>query len=113
MSKWKVNQCGILSYDIEIFPIDNSTERNLHRYYSFENHLKILKIPNLQSNQNYHLEIKVHSQAGEINKIILFRTLNNKHIFNSETQHYYLTVIIIIISFILVLVSSIIIFYFD
>ncbi|CAF1443327.1 unnamed protein product, partial [Adineta steineri] len=110
MSKWKVNQCGILSYDIEIFPIDNSTERSLHRYYSFENHLKILKIPNLQSNQNYHLEIKVHSQAGEINKIILFRTLNNKHIFNSETQHYYLTVIIIIISFILVLVSSIIIF---
>jgi hypothetical protein len=110
MSNWIINQCSILSYEIEIFPIRNSSEIHLHRYYTFKNHFQTIKIDNLQSNEDYQLNIKVISQAGETMKIISFRTTNDNYHSNSKTKNPYLIIIIIIISFIFTLISSIMIF---
>jgi len=110
MSNWIINQCSILSYEIEIFSIKNSSETNLHRYYSFKNHFQNIKIDNLQSNEDYQLNIKVNSEAGETIKILSFRTTNDNYQLNSKTKNPYLIIIIIIISFIFTLISSIIIF---
>jgi len=110
MSNWIINQCSIISYEIEIFPINNSTEINLHRYYSFKNNFQNIKIDKLQSNQDYQLNINVQSQAGEIIKMISFRTTNNNQEFNFKTKNSYLIIIIIIISFIFTLITTIIIF---
>ena len=53
--------------------------------YSFKNQLNAIKIDNLKSNEDYELNIKIHSQAGEHTEKIIFRTmnyeLNNQHIF--------------------------------
>ena len=110
MSNWVINQCSILSYEIDLFPLKNSSETNLHRYYSFQNHFQSIKIDNLQSDEDYQLNIKVNSQAGETTKMISFRTTNDNFQFNSKTKNPYLIIVIIIISFIFTLISSIIIF---
>jgi hypothetical protein len=110
MSNWIINQCSILSYEIDIFPIKNSSEIHLHRYYTFKNNFQTIKIDNLQSNEDYQLNIKIISQAGETMKIISFRTTNENFYSNSKTKNPYLLIIIIIISFIFTLISSIIIF---
>lgn len=109
MSNWIINQCLILSYDIELFPITNSTDKNHHRYYSFKNNFKTIRISNLQANQDYQLHIKVNSQAGETIKIILFRTTNENKDSNLRTKSSYF-LIIIIVSFIILCVLSLIIF---
>lgn len=112
MSNWIINQCLILSYDIELFPIKNSSEIDLHRFYSFKNNFQEIKIDNLEINQDYQLNIKVYSQAGETVKIISFRTTNNNQQLNSKTKNPYLIIIIIIISFLFTLILSIILFIF-
>ncbi len=76
MEKWMIDECPILSYEIELFPIKNSSERNFNRYISSENRIQIA---NLQSNQDYQLNIKIHSEAGEKLERISFRTIDNKH----------------------------------
>ena len=110
MSKWIINQCLIESYQIEIYPIKNSTDLNLHRFYSFQNSIDQIKIGNLQSNEEYQLNIKVNSQAGETIKIISFRTTNVNSPVNSKTKNPYFILITIIISFIFTLILSIIFF---
>jgi hypothetical protein len=111
MSNWIINQCSILSYEIELFPIRNSTEISLHRYYSFKNHLKNIQIDNLQSNEDYQLHMKVHSQAGEIIKTMSFRTIDDNPSSNSKSQNHYIIILILILSFIFALISLIIIFF--
>ncbi|UJR35713.1 hypothetical protein I4U23_028463 [Adineta vaga] len=110
MSNWFINYCSILSFEIELFPTRNSTARNLHQFYSFKNHLKTIQLDNLLSNQDYQLQIKINSQAGEIIKIISFRTTNDQKLTNSKSQNYYIIIIIIVVSCILALISSIIVF---
>ncbi len=110
MSNWIINQCSILSYEIDIFPVKNSTDIHLHRYYSFKNNFQTIKIDNLQSNEDYQLNIKVISQAGETMKIISFRTSNENAHSNPKSKNPYIIIVIIIISFIFTLISSIIVF---
>ncbi|CAF0794841.1 unnamed protein product [Rotaria sordida] len=117
MSNWIINQCLILSYDIELFPIINSTNNNnnnnnnnLHRYYSFKNNFKNFRINNLQSDQDYQLHIKINSQSGELIKIILFRTTNDEKQMNLKTKNSYIIIIVIIISLIFIFILSISIF---
>ena len=110
MSNWLINQCSIISFEIEIFPVRNSTEQALHQFYSFKNHLKSIQIDNLQSNQDYQLQIKVNSQAGEIIKIVSFRTTNDQNLTKSRSPNYYIIIIIIAASCLLALISSIIVF---
>ncbi|CAF4516635.1 unnamed protein product [Rotaria sp. Silwood1] len=118
MSNWIINQCLILSYDIELFPVINVTNNNnnnnnnnkLHRYYSFKNNFKSFRINNLQSNQDYQLHIKINSQSGEIIKIILFRTTNNNQNMNLKTKNSYTIIIIMTISLIFMIIISISIF---
>ena len=50
MNKWMINACPILSYEIEIFPIENSSQIYFKRYISSKNEIQI---NNLQSNQDY------------------------------------------------------------
>ncbi|CAF2759126.1 unnamed protein product [Rotaria sp. Silwood2] len=115
MSNWIINQCLILSYDIELFPIINSTNNNnnnnnnnLHRYYSFKNNFKNFRINNLQTNQDYQLHIKINSQSGEIIKIILFRTTNDNQQMNLKTKNSYIIIILVIsLIFIFILLISI------
>jgi hypothetical protein len=111
MSNWIINQCSIISYEIDLFPIKNSTEINHdHRSYSFKNNFQNIKIDNLQSNEDYQLNIKINSQSGEIIKILSFRTTNDNQQFNSKTKNSYIIIIIIIISFLFTLIIAIIIF---
>ena len=107
MSNWIINQCLILSYEIEIYPFGNST---LHRYYTFNNNFQQIRINDLQSNIDYQLNIKVNSQAGQIIKQISFRTTDNPNQMNSKTKTHYTIIIIVIISFVFTLILSIIIF---
>jgi hypothetical protein len=94
MSNWIINQCLILSYEIEIFPTGNST---LHRFYTFNHNLQQIQINNLQSNEEYQLHIKVNSQSGEVIKQISFRTTNYSNPTNSKTKNQYIIIIIVII----------------
>ena len=110
MSSWIINQCLIISYEIKIFPMINSTETNLHRSYIFENNFQHIQIDNLQANQDYQLHIRVNSQAGEIVKIISFRTTNENNQATSKMKNYYIIILIVVISFIFTLISSIIVF---
>ncbi|CAF1590596.1 unnamed protein product, partial [Adineta ricciae] len=110
MSNWLINQCSIISFEIEISPVRNSTEQALHQFYSFKNHLKSIQIDNLQSNQDYQLQIKVNSQAGEIIKIVSFRTTNDQNLTKSRSPNYYIIIIIIAASCLLALISSITVF---
>jgi hypothetical protein len=75
MANWIIDECPILSYEIEIFPIINS---NLKRSYSFKNQFNEIKIDNLQIDEDYQLNIKINSQAGENIERVIFRTMNNK-----------------------------------
>lgn len=110
MSNWIINRCSILSFDIEIYPKVNSTEQNLHQFYSFKNHLKRVQIDNLYPNQDYQLRIKVNSQAGEIVKFISFRTNADQRASSFRSQNYYIILIIIVVSTVLALISSVIVF---
>ena len=106
MSKWIINQCLILSYNIDIISLINSTNK-FHQYYSYENNLKHIQINHLQSNQDYQLYIKINSQAGEIIKVLPFRTMNNNNqtIFKRKTSYKIIKITIIsIISLILVII---------
>ncbi|CAF3429449.1 unnamed protein product [Rotaria socialis] len=93
MSNWIINQCLILSYDIELSSLANTTDNDQHRYYSFKNNFETIRIANLQPNQDYQLHIKVNSQAGETIKIILFRTANDKSQINLPRKTSYAVII--------------------
>jgi hypothetical protein len=74
MEKWIINECPILSYEIEIFPIKNSSEIHFNRYISSKPQIRI---DNLESNQDYQLNVKVRSQAGENIERIFFQTIDD------------------------------------
>ena len=76
MKNWLINVCPILSYEIELFPLENASEFHFNRYLSTENSFQI---DNLQSNQDYQLNIKVHTEAGNHLERISFRTLDDHH----------------------------------
>lgn len=100
MAKWIIDECPILSYEIEIFPIKNSSEINSHRYISSKNQIQI---DNLQSNQDYQLNVKIHSQIGENIEQIYFRTKNNDDQIRIKNQQI-LLIMIFIASFLLMFV---------
>ena len=110
MSNWIINQCQILSYEIEIFPLKTSNQTNQHRSYSLKNNFQTIKIDNLQSNEDYQLNLKIYSQAGEATRILSFRTTNDLHQLSSKSKNPFLILIIIVISFIFTLISAIIVF---
>ena len=110
MSNWMINQCAILGYDIEIFPLKTSNETHQHRSYSLKNNFQTIKIDHLQPNEDYQLNLKLYSQAGETMRILSFRTTNDLQQMNSKSKNPFLILIIIIVSFILTLISGIIIF---
>ena len=88
MSNWIINQCLILSYHIEIYPLGNSS---LNRYYSFNNNYEKIQINNLQSNSSLH-EVDWYRRSIEINKDQLdeanqIQLITNKHISQTKFQH--------------------------
>jgi hypothetical protein len=105
MEKWIINECPILSYDIEIFPIKNSSEIHFNRYISSRNQIQI---NNLQSNQDYQLNIKIHSQAGENIERISFRTINDDDQIKIKNQQI-LFIMLFTASFLLIIVFLLII----
>jgi hypothetical protein len=76
MKNWLINVCPILSYEIELFPLENTSEFHFDRYLSSKNSFQI---DNLQSNQDYQLNIKVHTEAGDHFERVSFRTLDDDH----------------------------------
>ncbi|CAF0823910.1 unnamed protein product [Rotaria sp. Silwood1] len=104
MATWMINECPILSYDIEIFPIKNSDENNLNRYLSFKNQINEIKIDHLKSDHDYQLNIKIHSQAGEKLEIIPFRTTKNNNQIKLKHKQIFLFLLLTIISFVLIFI---------
>jgi hypothetical protein len=104
MANWIIDECPILSYDIEIFPTMNS---NLKRYYSFKNQLNAIKIDNLQTDEDYQLNIKINSQSGENIERISFRTTNNNQI-KINNQHILIIISIGAFLFVFVLIMIVI-----
>ncbi len=76
MKKWLINACPILSYEIELFPIENTSEIHFNRFLSSKSSIRIA---NLQSNQDYQLNIQIHSEAGDHIERITFRTTDDDH----------------------------------
>jgi len=108
MGKWIINECPILSYEIEIFPITNSSEINFNRYISTKNQIQI---DNLQSNQDYQSNIKIYSQAGEHIERISFRTIDDDNEIRIKNQQI-LLIMISVASFLLIFVFILIIMKF-
>ncbi|CAF1446454.1 unnamed protein product [Adineta steineri] len=98
MANWIINECSILSYEIELL----TSKTNLSRYFSYKNDLNELKIDNLQSNEDYQLNIKVNSQAGENMEIISFRTTNEKTSIKSRMEQFFILIICLLLIFILI-----------
>jgi len=96
MANWIINECPILSYEIQLL----RSKTNLSQYFSYKNEFNEIKIPNLRSDEDYQLNIKVNSQAGENTEIISFRTTNEKNQIKTNNEQ----IIIIITSFLLILV---------
>lgn len=100
IDKWIIDECPILSYEIEIFPIKNSSDINSNRYISSKS---LIKIDNLEPNQDYKLDIKIHSQSGENIERISFRTKNNDDRIKIKNQQI-LFIMLFIASFLLIFV---------
>jgi hypothetical protein len=96
MANWIINECPILSYEIRLL----RSKTNLSQYFSYKNEFNEIKITNLRSDEDYQLNIKINSQAGENTEIISFRTTNEKNQIKTNNEQ----IIIIITSFLLVLV---------
>jgi len=105
MRKWIINECPILSYEIEIFPIKNSSEIHFNRYISSKPEIQI---DNLESNQDYQLNIKVRSEAGENIERIFFRTINDDNQIKIKNQQIIFSMIFIAL-FLLVFIFILII----
>ena len=99
MANWIIDECPILSYEIEIFPVINS---NLKRSYFFQNQSNEIQIDDLQIDENYQLNIKINSQAGENIERIIFRTRNNK--INNQQIFILICISSFLIIFILVII---------
>ncbi|CAF4143011.1 unnamed protein product [Rotaria sp. Silwood2] len=104
MANWIINECPILSYEIEIFPIITANENNLNRYFSFKNQLNEIKIDHLQSDHDYQLNIKINSQAGDKQEIISFRTTKNNNQIKLKHKQILLFLLLTMISFLLVFI---------
>ena len=96
MTNWIIDQCHILSYEIEICSVINSNENNLNRYSLFKNEFNNMKIDNLQSDNDYQLTIKIYCQAGDYIETISFQMAKDKN--QMENKHQLILFIVILIS---------------
>ncbi|CAF3435968.1 unnamed protein product [Rotaria socialis] len=103
MAKWIINECPILSFEIEIIPIKNSDGNNLNRYFSFKNELNEIKIDHLQPEHDYQLNIKINSQPGENFQIISFRTAKDTNRISIKYSQRIFLVLLTMILFMLTL----------
>lgn len=65
MDNWFIDECRILSYEVTF---------DSKRYASSSSRYRI---DNLHANHNYEMSIKIISEAGVINEIISFRTIDD------------------------------------
>lgn len=105
MAKWIINECPILSYEIEIVPIKNSNEYNSNRYFSFKYPLNEVKIDHLQSDHQYRLNIKVNSQPGENFQSISFRTEKSFDQMKMKYSQHFILIIFTLTCFMLIFLA--------
>ncbi|CAF3590109.1 unnamed protein product [Rotaria sordida] len=112
MANWIIDECPILSYEIEIFSIKNSNENNFNQYFSFKNPLNEIKIDHLQSDHDYQLNIKINSQPGEKLQRISFRTTKTNTQIKLKHKQILRFLLLTIISFLLIFILIFIIMKF-
>ncbi|UJR10325.1 hypothetical protein I4U23_014531 [Adineta vaga] len=100
MNNWIINECSILSYEIELI----SSKTNFSRYISHTNENSMIKIDQLQSNEYYELNIKVNSQAGENFQTISFQTTNEKLAGKTKLEQILMLSAFLLCLFILILI---------
>jgi len=110
MSNWIINQCSIISYEIELYPIKNATDINVHRFYRFKSTVEKIQIDDLLANEDYQLNLKVNSQAGETVKVLSFRTTNENLQKPFKTKNPYLIITLTVVAFIIVVILAVLAF---
>ena len=81
MKHWLIDICPIQSYEIQLFPINNTNEIPSHHYLSSKD---LIHIDHLHSNQDYQLNLHIYSEAGETFERLTFRTITEMKIFNQQ-----------------------------